>query len=391
MTIRTISEQPYAKEYAMTGMFYSRARRRIGLMASLALLASEAGTGRCALAETAAENQGGEVVPVSALPSLPVEGVMPSLDGAVAWLNSPPLDTRHLRGKVVLVDFWAYSCINCIRAEPYIRAWAEKYRNQGLVVIGVHTPEFSFETDIVNIRRAAERFGMTYPIAVDSNRAIWRAFDNEYWPALYFIDAQGRIRHHQFGEGEYDTSERVIRQLLAEAGAQAKTDTALVVPHARGAEAAADMGDIRSEETYIGYEKETGFASPRNIRRDRSATYASGNPGLNQWSLLGNWTVGAEHATLDGPGGAITYRFRARDLHLVLGPAAGGKPVRFQVLIDGVPPGADHGSDIDTAGKGIVTETRLYQLVRQSGAVRERTFQIRFLDPGVAAYSFTFG
>ncbi|WP_246375894.1 thioredoxin family protein [Gluconacetobacter takamatsuzukensis] len=380
-----------AKDRGMTGMFSSRARRRVGLLAALALLGSEAGGGRCALAHTVAGNGAGAASELSARGELPVEGEMPSLDGAVAWLNSPPLDTRHLRGKIVLVDFWAYSCINCIRTEPYIRAWADKYRDRGLVVIGVHTPEFRFETNIANIRRAADRFGMTYPIAVDSDRSIWNAFGNQYWPALYFIDAQGRIRHHQFGEGEYDTSERVIQQLLAEAAGEGAAGGEMVVPHAQGAEAAPDMANIGSEETYLGYARATGFASAGSARRDASKSYTSGTLALNQWSLLGVWTVGAEHATLDAPGGAIAYRFRARDLHLVLGCVAGGKPVRFQVLIDGAPPGADHGSDIDGAGEGVVTETRLYQLVRQSGAVRERTFEIRFSDPGVAAYSFTFG
>ncbi|MFW7270107.1 thioredoxin family protein [Gluconacetobacter sp. Hr-1-5] len=360
-------------------------------MAALVLLGSEAGAGRCALAHTVAGSRGSDASALSSHGDLPVEGVMPSLDGAVDWLNSPPLDTRDLRGKVVLVDFWAYSCINCIRTEPYIRAWAEKYRNQGLVVIGVHTPEFRFETNIANIRRAADRFGMSYPIAVDSNRAIWNAFGNQYWPALYFVDAQGRIRHHQFGEGEYDTSERVIQRLLTEAAGEGMAAAGLVAPHAQGAEAAPDMAEIRSEETYLGYERARGFASPQSIRPDASKSYTFGDLALNRWSLQGAWTVGAEHATLDAPGGAITYRFRARDLHLVLGCVAGGKPVRFQVLVDGAPPGADHGSDIDGTGEGIVTDTRLYQLVRQSGPVRERTFEIRFPDPGIAAYSFTFG
>jgi thiol-disulfide isomerase/thioredoxin len=308
----------------------------------------------------------------------------------VQWLNSPPLTAEQLRGKVVLVDFWTYSCINCIRTIPYVRAWAEKYRDQGLVVIGVHSPEFAFEKNIDNVKKALGDFKIDYPVAVDSNFKIWRAFDNSYWPAHYFIDAKGQIRYHQFGEGDYDKSEKVIQDLLAEAGSQkAKGD--LVVPDAMGAQAAPDLGDIRSGETYIGYKQASNFVSPEGVTPNASQAYTPGKPALNEWGLNGNWTVGAEQATLDQSGGGITYRFSARDLHLVLGPRADGKPVRFQVTVDGKAPGENHGADTDADGNGTVTETRLYQLVRQAGSVEERTFEVRFLDPGVEAFVFTFG
>ncbi|MBP2296568.1 cytochrome c biogenesis protein DipZ [Azospirillum rugosum] len=323
--------------------------------------------------------------------SLPMEGRLPSLGGAVEWLNSGPLSAEQLRGKVVLVDFWTYSCINCIRTLPYLRAWAETYKDQGLVVIGVHTPEFAFEKKIANVKTAIRDFRITYPVAVDSDFTIWRAFGNSYWPALYFVDAEGRIRHHQFGEGGYERSERVIRDLLAEAAGRRSADAGLVNPEAPGAQAAPDLADARSGETYIGYEKADGFASPEGVRPGRPQDYTIGTPRLNRWGLAGNWTVGAEQARLNRPGGAIVHRFSARDLHLVLGPGPDGKPVRFQVTVDGKAPGADHGADIGADGTGTVSETRLYQLVRQAGDVRERTFEIRFLDPGVDAYVFTFG
>jgi cytochrome c biogenesis protein CcdA/thiol-disulfide isomerase/thioredoxin len=322
--------------------------------------------------------------------NLPVEGRFPSLDGAVEWLNSPPLSVEQLRGKVVLVDFWTYSCINCIRTIPYVRAWAEKYKDQGLVVIGVHTPEFAFERNADNVRKAINDFQLGYPVALDNDYKIWRAFQNNYWPAHYFIDANGLIRYHHFGEGDYDKSERVIQQLLKEAGNQ-KIGSGLVVPHASGAEAAADLNDIRSGETYIGYRQAASFVSPEGLTGDVPTTYTGVAPSLNAWSLAGNWTVGPEQATLNQPGGGITYRFSARDLHLVLGPGAQGKPVRFQVRIDGNAPGPSHGADTDADGNGTVTATRLYQLVRQVPGVQERTFEIRFLDPGVEAFAFTFG
>lgn len=320
---------------------------------------------------------------------LPVEGRLPSLAGAVQWLNSEPLTADGLKGKVVLVDFWTYSCINCLRAIPYVRAWAGKYGPQGLVVIGVHAPEFAFERDVDNVRKATADLQIGYPVAIDNNYAIWRGFDNRYWPAHYFIDAEGRIRHHHFGEGAYDESERVIQQLLAEAG-QKTVPGGVVSVQATGAQAASVTSDVLSPETYIGYDRAEHFVSPGGAARGARKTYAKGNPALNQWSLTGVWTVGKEQATLQQPGGSIVYRFHARDLHLVLGAPA-GKPVRFRVTIDGKPPDDSRGMDADAAGAGIVTEQRLYQLIRQHGSVGEHTFEITFLDPGVQAYAFTFG
>ncbi len=325
-----------------------------------------------------------------AAPSLPTEGAMPPLSGAVEWLNSSPLTRESLKGKVVLVDFWTYSCINCLRAIPYVRAWAEKYKDQGLVVIGVHAPEFAFEKNIDNVRRAVADLAITYPVAIDNDYAIWRAFDNQYWPAHYFIDAEGRIRHHHFGEGEYDESERVIQQLLAEAG-QTGLPGSIVTIDAKGAEAAADMADVQSPETYVGYERAAHFISPGGAVQDAPHVYAAATPRLNEWALAGDWTIGGEHAVLNDGGGRILYRFHARDLHLVLGPTPDGKPVRYRVTIDGKAPGDSHGVDVDAEGNGVVTGQRLYQLVRQSGPITDRTFEIEFLDPGVQAYAFTFG
>jgi cytochrome c biogenesis protein CcdA/thiol-disulfide isomerase/thioredoxin len=321
---------------------------------------------------------------------LPVEGLLPSLGGAVEWLNSPPLTVEQLRGKVVLVDFWTYSCINCIRNVPYIRAWAEKYKDQGLVVIGVHAPEFAFEKKIDNVKKAIDEFQIGYPVAVDNDFNIWRAFQNSYWPALYIADANGQIRYHHFGEGEYDASEKVIQDLLAEAGSQEARNN-IGAPEAKGAQSAADLNNLRSSETYLGYKRALNFASPQGLQGDVAEEYTTAEPWLNEWGLSGNWTVGAEQAALNRAGGGITYRFSARDLHLVLGPADGGKPVRFRVKVDGKVPGENHGMDIDADGNGTVTETRLYQLVRQAGEVKERTFEIRFLDPGLEAFVFTFG
>ncbi|WP_181161009.1 cytochrome c biogenesis protein DipZ [Labrys okinawensis] len=322
--------------------------------------------------------------------NLPVEGQAPSLDGAVAWLNSPPLTTEQLRGKVVLVDFWTYSCINCIRTTPYIRAWADRYRDQGLVVIGVHAPEFAFEKKLDNVRQAVKDFGIVYPVAVDNDYRIWRAFQNSYWPAFYLIDARGQIRYHNFGEGNYRQTEQAIQDLLREAGSSGPAKEA-AAPAAKGAEASPDLANLGSQETYLGYGRADNFASAERVSPDAARDYSVTDPGLNQWGLQGTWTVGAERAVLDKPGGGIVYRFSARDLHLVLGPGAAGKPVRFQVTVDGKAPGPDHGADIDAQGNGLVTETRLYQLVRQSGGVETRTFEVRFLDPGVEAYAFTFG
>ncbi len=324
-------------------------------------------------------------------PPLPVEGNIPSLAGATQWLNSPPLTPTDLRGKVVLVDFWTFSCINCLRTLPYVRAWAEKYKDKGLVVIGVHAPEFAFEKNIDNVRRAVRELAIAYPVAIDNDYAIWQGFNNEFWPAHYFIDAQGRIRHHHFGEGNYAESEKIIQQLLNEAGRTGETGT-IVKVSAGGAEAAPDMADVRSPETYIGYERTENFASTEDAVRNMPHVYAlAPKLALNQWGLTGDWTVGGEHAALNARDGWITYRFHARDLHLVLGPGDGGKPVRFRVLIDGQAPGANHGADVDASGGGTVTEQRLYQLVRQSGPVIDRTFEIQFLDPGVEAFAFTFG
>ncbi len=322
--------------------------------------------------------------------ALPVLDDMPSLDGAVAWLNSPPLTAEALKGKVVLIDFWTYSCINCLRAIPYIRAWADKYKDKGLVVIGVHAPEFAFERNIDNVKKAVASLGITYPVAIDNEYAIWRAFSNQYWPAHYFIDAKGRIRHEHFGEGEYDESERIIQQLLVEAG-QSGVTTDLVAVHGSGAEAAANEGDAQSPETYLGFNRSEHFASPGGIARGAAKIYAAGAPANNEWSLTGNWTIGGESATLNDKDGGIVYRFHARDLHLVLGPAPESGPIRFRVTIDGKPPGANHGTDTDADGQGTVTGQRLYQLIRQNGAIADRTFEIRFLDPGVQAYAFTFG
>ncbi len=322
---------------------------------------------------------------------LPIEGALPSLASASEWLNSQPLSAAGLRGNVVLISFWTYTCINWLRSLPYVRAWAEKYRDQGLIVIGVHTPEFAFEHDIENVRRAAQDMRVEYPIAVDSNYAIWRAFDNHYWPALYFVDAQGRIRHHQFGEGEYEQSEMILHQLLAEAG-RGDIDHELVSVDADGIEAAADWGSLRSPENYLGYDRTESFASPGGAVLDTPHLYAApARLRLNQWALAGDWTVERLATLLNTANGRIGYRFHARDLHLVMGPAARGTSVRFRVLVDGEPPRAAHGSDVDDQGNGTVSEQRLYQLIRQRGPVTEHTFEIAFLDSGVEVYAFTFG
>jgi cytochrome c biogenesis protein CcdA/thiol-disulfide isomerase/thioredoxin len=318
---------------------------------------------------------------------LPVEGKMPPLDGAVTWINSPPLTPAQLRGKVVLVDFWTYSCINCLRALPYVRAWAQKYKTHGLVVIGIHSPEFAFEKDETNVRSAVRDLGITYPVAMDNDLKIWQAFNNEYWPAHYFIDAEGRIRGHQFGEGDYDHSERVIQKLLIEAGF-ANVPTGIVNPQNGGAEAAADIDDMQSPETYIGYAKTNNFISL--TAKDVPHLYTAPGPyGRNQWGLTGTWTIGDEKAVLDKAPGKIVFRFHARDLHLVLG--SDDKPVRFRVTLDGAAPDAAHGADIDAQGNGTVGQQRLYQLIRQNGTIADHTFEIEFLDPGVQAFSFTFG
>ncbi len=323
--------------------------------------------------------------------ALPIEGALPSLDGAVQWLNSPPLSAEALKGKVVLVDFWTYSCINCLRSLPYVKAWAEKYHDQGLVVIGVHAPEFAFERDVNNVTQAMQDLGITYPVAIDNNYKVWRAFNNQYWPAHYFADAKGQIRYHHFGEGDYAESERVIQQLLREAGAK-NVAGGLIEADAKGVQQAPDMNEAQSPETYLGFQRAENFVTTATLATNQVANYpAAGNLALNNWTLEGQWNVGGQQATLDGAGGRIVYRFHARDLHLVLGPAADGKPVRFKVTIDGQAPGDAHGTDVAPDGSGTVTEQRLYQLVRQPGAVQDRTFTIEFLDPHVSAYAFTFG
>jgi thiol-disulfide isomerase/thioredoxin len=322
---------------------------------------------------------------------LPIEGELPSLSGATAWLNSPPLSAADLRGKVVLFDFWTYTCINWLRTLPYVRAWAEKYKEHGVVVIGVHTPEFSFEHDLDNVRRATRDMQVSYPIAIDNDYAIWSAFDNHYWPALYLVDAQGHIRSHHFGEGAYEQSEMMLQHLLAEAGI-GDIDDALVSVDAQGAEVAADWDSLRSAENYVGYERTENFASPGDAVLDTPHVYAApARFSLNQWALAGEWTVGEQAIVLNKANGRIAYRFHARDLHLVMGPAARGKSVRFRVRIDGQAPGTAHGSDVDEQGNGTATNQRLYQLIRQPKPIADRLFEIEFLDAGVEAFAFTFG
>jgi thiol-disulfide isomerase/thioredoxin len=322
---------------------------------------------------------------------LPVEGDLPSLAGATGWLNSPPLTPAGLRGKVVLAGFWTYTCVNWLRQLPYLRAWAGKYSGHGLVVVGVHTPEFSFEHNADNVRRAVQDMRIDYPVALDNDYAVWLAFANHYWPALYFTDAQGHIRHHHFGEGEYGQSEMVIQQLLAEAGS-AGAGTELVSVDARGVEAPADWASLRSPENYTGYERTENFASPGGAVPGTPHAYTVPERlGLNQWALSGDWAMEAEATTLNAADGQIACRFHARDLNLVMGPAASGTPVRFRVLIDGQPPGEARGTDADGDGDGTVTDQRLYQLIRQPGPITDRTFEITFPDSGAQAYCFTFG
>jgi thiol-disulfide isomerase/thioredoxin len=322
--------------------------------------------------------------------ALPVEGDLPAAS-AKEWLNARPLTGADLRGKVILIDFWTYSCVNWRRTLPYVRAWAKKYKDYGLVVIGVHTPEFAFEKNVDNIRRAAKEMQIDYPIAVDSDREIWRAFNNDFWPALYFVDSQGRIRHHYLGEGEYEHSERILQELLAEAGVGG-FDRKPVAVHPRGVETAADLGSMKSPETYVGAAQAQNFASPGGAVLDQSAAYTiSAHLKLNHWALSGSWTVRKDAIALGEANGRIAYRFHARDLNLVMGPASRGVAVRFRVLINGKPPGAAHGSDVDADGNGTANEQRLYQLIRQPKPIADRQFEIEFLDPGVEVYSFTFG
>jgi thiol-disulfide isomerase/thioredoxin len=320
---------------------------------------------------------------------LPVEGALPAFIGATTWLNSEPLTPQGLRGKVVLVDFWTYTCINWQRTQPYVRAWAQKYKDEGLVVIGVHTPEFDFEMNVDNIRPSLATFRVDYPVAVDSAYAIWQAFDNHYWPAVYIADAKGNIRYHHFGEGEYERTEEVIRQLLREAGYPGKGNLDVRVD-ARGSEVAADWNNLKSPETYLGRAQAKGFVGTALAGRTRKYAVPRSLQ-LNQWALSGDWTINPGAAVLDKANGRVAFRFHARDVHLVMGPAMRGSTVRYRVLLDGQPPGNAHGTDIDAQGNGTVTEPRLYQLIRQGTQIKDRLVEIEFLDPGVEAYVFTFG
>ena len=316
------------------------------------------------------------------------EGTLPSLGGATEWINTPPLTSEGLRGKVVLVDFWTYTCANWTRTLPYIRAFAEKYRDQGLVVIGAHTPEFPFEHDVENIRWYSKTMDVNYPIAVDSDYGIWRAFDNNYWPAVYIADADGRIRYHHFGEAAYDEQERVIQRLLRENNKTVNGDLVTVKP--RGLEVAADYGTLRSQETYLGYERGDAFAGDAHQNAAQNYTIAA-TLQLNQWALGGNWTVRGRPVVLNEPNGKIAFRYHARDVNLIMCPPSKGESVPFTVRVDGRPPGAGHGEDTDAQGNGVLNRQRCYQLVRLNDRVRDRTFEIEFSQPGVEAYDFTFG
>jgi thiol-disulfide isomerase/thioredoxin len=313
-----------------------------------------------------------------------------ALGRATEWLNSPRLTPSSLAGKVVLVDFCTYTCINWLRTLPYIRAWARQYR-QGLVVIGVHTPEFAFERNVENVRRAVQQMRIDYPIVIDNDYSIWRAFENQYWPALYFIDARGRLRDHRFGEGDYERSEKTIQRLLVDAG-MTGGGAGIASVDATGVEAAADWGNLRSQENYLGYDRTENFASAGGAASDRRRVYATPKRlALNQWALAGEWTMGKQATALSSPNGRIVYRFHARDLHLVMGPSRQGNSLRFRVSIDGQPPGPAHGLDVNEDGSGTVVEQRLYQLIRQPTAIVDRTFEIEFLDPDVETFAFTFG
>jgi Thioredoxin like C-terminal domain/AhpC/TSA family len=322
---------------------------------------------------------------------LPVEGRFPSLGGATEWLNSTALDPPALRGKVVVVNFCTYTCINWIRTLPYVRAWAATYEDRGLVTIGVHTPEFSFEHDLENVHRALKEMEVTYPIAVDNDYAVWGAFSNNYWPALYFIDAEGGIRHHRFGEGDYERSENIIQQLLRDAGAEGVGDE-LAPVDPRGPEVAADWNDLESREAYLGSRRAQNFDPAERSgwgvhRSDEGARPLR----RNHWTLMGNWTMTPEAVVLNGSGGRITFRFHARDVHLVMGPTAREMPVGFRVSIDGAPPASSGGTDVDENGSGLLDEQRMYQLIRQQGPIDDRTFEIEFLDRGAEAFVFTTG
>ena len=322
---------------------------------------------------------------------LPVEGHLPSFDGATSWLNSEPLTPGGLRGRVVLVDFWTYTCINWLRTLPYRRAWAKKYADAGLTVIGVHTPEFGFERDMDNVTARSRAFGVEYPIAIDSDYGVWQAFANHFWPAVYISDAEGRIRYHHFGEGEYAMTEMVVQQLLAEAGADGiEPDLVSVVP--QGFEVPADWGNLRTPETYLAFGRSAAFASPDHARYDEAYTYPDApRLGLNQWAPSGRWTLTASAAVLAEAPGRIAFQFQGRDVNLVMGPSSRGSAVRFRVSLDGAAPGAAHGFDVDAGGQGTLVDQRLHQLVRDPGHAGERRFEIEFLDAGAEAYCFTFG
>jgi hypothetical protein len=324
-------------------------------------------------------------------PTLAAGTELSSLSDATAWINSPALTSAGLRGRVVLVDFGTYTCINWLRTLPYVRAWHRRYRDRGLVLIGAHTPEFSFEHDLANVRRAVAGLRIEHPIAVDNDYAIWRAFENHYWPAVYLVDAQGRVRYRHFGEGEYDKTEAAVRRALADAGG-GEVGPAVAAVEARGVEVQADWGSLKTPETYVGAGRTANFASPGGLAVDERRGYAI-PPRLarNEWALAGEWTAGTESAVLDRADGRISYRFHARDLHVVMGPVSPGTSVRFRVRLDGRPPDAAHGIDVDAAGAGTVDEQRMYQLLRQPGRIGDRTFEIEFLDPGVAVFAFTFG
>lgn len=313
-----------------------------------------------------------------------------SLKKASAWINSQPLNAADLKGKVVLVEFGTYTCINWLRTLPYVRAWAEKYKEKGLEVIIIHTPEFSFEKNIDNVSRTIKDMKIHFPIAVDNKQEIWNAFSNQHWPALYFIDARGRIRHSQFGEGHYEESEKVIQQLLMETGVKdLNHDHVSVNP--RGIELDADWGDLKSPENYLGYERTENFTNADLMYGKQHFYTTHSHLQLNQWALSGNWIVEKPSIILNKAGGRIIYRFHARDVHLVMGPTTTGKSISFRVLIDGKAPGSSHGNDIDEQGNGKVTEQRLYQLIRQPQPISDREFEIEFFDAGVEAFAFTFG
>jgi thiol-disulfide isomerase/thioredoxin len=320
----------------------------------------------------------------------PVEGALPPFDGATAWLNSSPLTPADLRGQVVLVNFATYTCINWLRSLPYVRAWADKYAGHGLAVVGVQTPEFVFEGDLDNVGRAIKEMDVRYPVVVDNDYAVWQAFDNHYWPALYFADVQGRIRHHHFGEGEHEQSEMVLQMLLREAGADVEQGLVHVEPD--GVEATADWASLGSPESYLGYGRAGDFASPEAVVPDERHVYSAPAALLpNHWALSGDWRIGAVPALLTEPGGSISCQFHARDLHLVMGPPAAGRPVRFTVRLDGRPPRSARGADVDERGDGTADYQRIYQLIRQPGPISDRRFEIEFLDAGVEAFVFTFG